>query len=163
MIIDSKKIKKIYLNNQKKRNGFSLVEMVTVIGIFGMIATAGFTAFKVVKDRIVLDEAQANLLFALEQARNRAATGFGTIGTIGHGVHIEEKRIVIFEDNGNGYEGAGEEIVLPNVTVSTDPINNNIIFNRISASTTASTTITINHISGEKNITVTQDGRIITQ
>jgi len=160
MIIDSKKTKKIYLNNQKKRNGFSLVEMITVIGIFGIIATAGFTAFKEVKNRIVLNEAQANLLFALEQAQNRAATGFGTTT---HGVHIEEERIVIFE--GSEYvEGAGEEIVLPNVTVSTYPVISDIIFNRISASTNASTTITINHnISGEKKITVTQDGRIITQ
>lgn len=146
-------------SKEKIKNGFSLIEMITVIGIFGIFAVAGLGAGTGVKNRIVLDEAQANLLFALEQAQNRAATGFGTSG---HGIHIEEKRIVIFE--GNEYvEGEGEEIIFPsNVTVSTDPINSNIIFNRISASTNASTTITINNIiSGDKkNITVTQDGRI---
>jgi prepilin-type N-terminal cleavage/methylation domain-containing protein len=146
-------------SKEKIKNGFSLIEMVTVIGIFGIVAVAGFGAFKGVKNRVVLDEAQANLLFALEQARNRAATGFGTSG---HGIHIEEKRIVIFE--GTEYvEGEGEEIILP-PTVSTNQTNSNIIFNRISASTNASTTIIINHISGDKKIiTITQDGRIITQ
>jgi prepilin-type N-terminal cleavage/methylation domain-containing protein len=150
-------------SKEKIKNGFSLIEMVTVIGIFGIVAAAGLGAFKGVKNRIVLDEAQANLLFALEQAQNRAATG---VGTSGHGIHIEEKRIVIFEgDKPEDYdenEEKNEVINLPsNVTVSTDQINSNIIFNRISASTDAATTIIINHINGDKKrIDITKDGRI---
>lgn len=146
-------------SKEKIKNGFSLIEMVTVIGIFGIVAVAGLGSFKVVKNRIVLDEAQANLLFALEEARNRAATGFGQSK---HGIHIVGNRIVIFE--GDEYvEGEGEETILP-PTVSTNQASTTIIFNRISASTNASTTIIINHTSGNKKIiTITQDGRIITQ
>jgi len=144
-------------SKEKIKNGFSLIEMITVIGIFGIVGAAGFVAFKGVKNRIVLDEAQANLLFALEQAQNRAATGFSSGG---HGIEIKENKIVPFEMiNGQKYEESGG---IPfSSSVSVTPTNVDIIFNRISASTTANTTITISGL--KKTITITQDGRIITQ
>ncbi|TSD02490.1 MAG: hypothetical protein Athens071424_12 [Parcubacteria group bacterium Athens0714_24] len=143
----------------KKTNGFSLIEIITVIGIMGVVAATGFMTFRGIKDDIILEQTKTTLVWALEEARNRAATGFGQNK---QGVHIEENKIVIFE--GDEYvDGEGEEIIFP-PTISTDQTNGNIIFNRISASVNTAATIIINNIKGStKIINITSDGKIIAQ
>jgi hypothetical protein len=108
-----------------------------------------------------LEDAQASVINALEQARSQAATG---VGTTSHGVCINAQgnKIIAFKGNDCTLAGgAGEEIPLPphiSVTSSADKI----IFNRLSATSTTDATITIEHtISGiTTTVSVSQDGII---
>lgn len=161
-IIKSKKIKKLHwLNSESKtsqtKTGFSLIEILTVLGILSIITITAIVIFGETRNRTVLQDAQATVLYALEEARSRATTG---VGNTGHGVHIEEKRIVTFE--GSEYiKGNGDEIILP-FSVSTNQSDLDIIFSRISAQSNINTTIILSHISGlTGTITISQDGRIL--
>ena len=142
--------------NETKNSGFSLVETIIVLSIFSIIASAAFIMFNGTRNEVVLENAQATVLNALEKARSRAAVG---VGTENHGVRINENEIVVLE-------GATEENTLPlPLGVSTDQSNLEIIFNRLSANANIAgeTVITLTHmISGlTKTITITPNGRII--
>lgn len=137
--------------------GFSLIELIIVISILGMVAAATFVMFNGTRNRVVLEDAQASVINALEQARSRAATG---VGTTSHGVYIEGNKIITFE--GNTYvPGTGDETTLP-FPVSTDQSNLTIIFNRLSATSSADATITLEHTTSgiTTTVSVTQDGII---
>ena len=152
------KIQKIHPKYQKSESGFSLIEIVAVMGILGIIMTIGSMSFASSTEKLALDQAQANILFALEEAQNRAATGFGTGN---HGVRINGNEIIIFE--GDTYNTNVKEEVISLLNVSTDQTGLDIIFERIKATTTANTII-ISHTNGStKTINITSNGKISTQ
>ena len=157
--------KKNRSDHQNNKNGFSLAEVIIVVSILGIIMSVSFATLGRSNEQLSLKQAQADILFALEEAQNRAATGFGTKK---HGVHfdIDADEIVIFERNvyNEFNPGLDQKINLPpNISItSTGPIN--IIFERIKATTTDNTDIIISHTSGGiKTITITQNGKISAQ
>lgn len=159
-IIKSEKIKKNLVLNSKHnvpKTGFSLIEIITTLAIFSIIITASVATFNETKNRTVLQDAQATVIHALEQARSRATNG---VGNSKHGVHIEEKKVVSFE--GDQYiAGNGDEKILP-FAVSTNQSDLTIIFNRLSAQPDTGATIILNHISGiTETITITPEGIIL--
>jgi len=140
------------MNNKK---GFSLVEMVIVISIFALVASSVFVMFNETRNQAVLEDAQASVINALEQARSRAATG---VGTTDHGVCIKENKIITFEGNSCPESGNVEE--LPPF-VSTDKYETTtIIFNRLSSESSTSTTITLDYRGATATVSVTQEGVI---
>jgi len=145
-------------NQTRKNNGFSLIETVIVVAILSIVAYASLGSLGSARDRSSLQDAQASILHAFEAARSRAVTG---IGMGDHGVHLEANRIVAFE--GSAYTGAGNETLLPLFT-STNQVSSTIIFRRLSAHASASTTVTITSPRGSTStIAVTYDGAIIPQ
>ena len=142
-----------------KKSGFTLVETIIVISIFSIIASVTFVMLNGTRNEVVLEDAQATVLNALESARSRAATGVGNVGNENHGVRINENEIVVLE-------GTIEKppISLP-AGVFTDQSGLEIIFNRLSPNVNIAgdTVITLTHIiSGlTKTITITPNGRII--
>lgn len=159
MTFDSTKNIRLVLNDE---NGYSLMELMAVVAIISFTAGIGFVTLMSMKNRLVLDDAAADMVFALEQAQNRSATGFGTSG---HGVRIESDRIIFFD--GDSYvEGVGEEKKFPSI-ITTDKTDTNIIFKRISGSIVGATDVTVvisNIANGaNKTIKITKDGRIISQ
>ena len=151
----NKKNRSDYQNN---KNGFSLAEVIIVVSILGIILTTGFMSFGDSKQRLALDQAQSNLMFALEQAQNRSATGFGTSK---HGVRINGNEIIIFE--GADFENRVIEETIPLLNVTTGELNFDIIFERIKATTTTES-ITLTHSNGKtKIININPNGKISTQ
>lgn len=128
-----------------------MVEILIVLAVFGLMAGAAVFTFRGAKNKALLDDAQAALISAFEQARSRAATG---VGTSSHGVYLEQDRAVIFE--GKEYKGSGEIIPL---SALLDSSTSTIIFNRLSA-TSSSQEITLQNSSGERTIEITKDGII---
>lgn len=142
------------------KKAFSLIETIMVISIFSIIALVFvFTINSSAKNKTLLDRAQANIIYALETARSQAAAG---IGSLKHGVKIEQDRFIIFE--GDEYlEGSGQETILP-ASISTDQSGLIIIFERIGAlpQIVSDATIILNQASGiQKSIIITKDGKII--
>ena len=140
---------------KKTKLGFTVIELIIVISIVGVVASASFAMFGENRKKAVLDDAQASVINALEQARSRAATG---VGTTSHGVKIEGNIIS---------ECKGEEnscIVTSSTTlksfISTDKSNLTIVFNRLSATSSVATTITIFTLGESATVSVAQDGII---
>ncbi|GAG31606.1 unnamed protein product, partial [marine sediment metagenome] len=91
----NKEGKNIYLlfkesKSQKTKFGFSLIEIIVVIGIFAVIATIASLNLSEKKKRTILEQAQATVVQAFEEARSKAATGFGEEK---HGIHVEQTKI----------------------------------------------------------------------
>jgi type II secretory pathway pseudopilin PulG len=136
---------------------FTLIEGLVVIGLLGLIITGSALALRGKKDNIIFREAQATIVRALEKARNRAETGFGTGD---HGVSINGNTVTIFEDC--------ESICEPDInmflpaSVFTNPANVEITFSRITADTGADTSITLLNSNGLTSIIdIMSDGTII--
>ena len=142
------------MSNKFKRTklGFTVIELIIVISIVGIVAAASFVMFDEARNKAVLQNAQASVINALEQARSRAATG---VGTTSHGVKIEGN--IISECEGDPC------IVNSSTTLISATTTNNLtlIFNRLSA-TSSDATITIeNTITGDATtVSVTEDGII---
>ncbi|OGZ17590.1 MAG: hypothetical protein A2V72_02315 [Candidatus Nealsonbacteria bacterium RBG_13_37_56] len=133
------------------KKAFSLIETIMVISIFSIIALVFvFTINNGTKNKTLLDRAQANIIYALETARSQAAAGIGSI----NGVKIEQDRFTIL---------GSEPTILPS-SISTDQTSLTIIFQRIDAlpEIGSDAIIILRQESGiEKNITITKDGKII--
>lgn len=138
------------------KHGISLIESLVVLSIFSIVAVVSLGMFRGERNDAEIQDAAASMRNAFERARSGAATGRGSTD---HGVHIREDKVVTFE--GDVYvEGEGREMPFP-ASVSTDQASTTIIFDRISAASSASTTITLTHTSGATStVTVTNDGII---
>ena len=138
----------------KYNSGLTLIEILVSMSILAIITGTMLATVKG-RDGIQLENTQASIVQALQEAQNRSATG---VGETKHGVHIEENKIVTFE--GDTYTGTGKEIPLP-PSISTDQSDLNIIFDRISAGTDLNNTIILKNANGDsKTITITPEGLI---
>lgn len=142
------------MNNKIKitKIGFTVIELIIVISIVGVVAAASFVMFSENRNKAVLQNAQASVINALEEARSRAATG---VGTSDHGVII--KGNIISECEGDPCIETSSTTLISATTTN----NLTLIFNRLSA-TSSDATITIeNTITGEATtVSVTEDGII---
>ena len=140
----------------KYRKGFSIIEVLISITLISIIGSAVLVMSKETKTRTLLQDSQAAILYSLEQARNKAASG---VGEGDHGVRIESDKIITFE--GSEYtEGTGKETSLPS-PISTDQTGTNIIFDRLEAKPNTDKVITISHPDGKtKTLTITESGII---
>jgi len=140
--------------------GFTVIELIIVISIVGIVAAASFVMFDEARNKAVLQNAQASVINALEQARSRAATGVGTIGT-NHGVIIDVagRQIINFRNDGSGTTTDATTTLPANISIIGS--NQEITFNRLSA-TSSDFTITIeNTITGDATtVSVTENGII---
>jgi prepilin-type N-terminal cleavage/methylation domain-containing protein len=144
-----------------RKFGFTLSETMITIGIFGIVVAASFAMFTGARSQAVLDDAQASLINALERARSRAATGVGTTTGFDHGVTINvPNQVTNFKSDGS-VTTTEENITLPS-NISIIGSDQEIIFNRLSATSSVSTTIMLEHtISGTTStVSVTEDGII---
>jgi prepilin-type N-terminal cleavage/methylation domain-containing protein len=117
--------------NTKNNKGFSLVEMLVVIGISAICFAGATLSFNTQKTKALLDNGQASVFNALQKAQNQSQSGVGD-SNHNYGVHIEPNKVVIFEDS--YIPGSGDEIDLLS-PLSTDQNNLDIVFKRISGAT----------------------------
>jgi len=138
--------------------GFSLVESLVVISIITIVVGVFAFVNSTAKSQAVLDKAQTSLISALQEARNRSASGFGDPG-YRYGVSVEQNRIVPFrvDENGDRYYEVPTDFPM-SISIDQDAT---IIFDRLNAVSEEDFSIFLRHSSGlEKTITITKDGRI---
>lgn len=149
--------------------GFTLVEILVVIGLIGMVLTIGSLVNLNMFTRELSYSEVDTLVGVLQNARNRA---MNNINAMPHGVHYEDGNAsyVIFE--GNTYDGDGIEVPRPmeggevntNVNITMDGDEEfNIVFAQLSGEVNGSDTgtILIDNTSGiDKGIIISENGLI---
>ena len=158
-VIIKKNIKLSFFYTAKiidKKAGFSLIESLVVVSLFGLIAFSAIGALRETRNRSELRNVYESVLQEIKQARSRAAAG---VGNTNHGVYVKEKSIVIFEGD-NYAEGEGEEIFLPS-SILTNQSGISILFYRLSAEANATSTIVLTNKNGESlAMTISSGGMI---
>ncbi len=142
--------------DNRLQSGFSLVETMLTIGVVVLIAGAMLGVSRSIHARHALRDAQEQVVRTLEDARQRAMTGFGSSN---HGVFMESAQMTTFE--GTAYSGDGAEQPLPG-GVSSNLAGTAIIFSRLSGKPNAASTVTLSNGAGEtKTVDISADGLII--
>jgi len=146
----------------EKTKGFSLVETLVVIAIISIVVGVAIMNFGQARSKALLEEGQASIIDVLELAKNRAASGVGNTVT-NHGVRIESDKIIIFE--GSDYITGNNKATttMPSSVLLGPSSGFDIIFGRISATSSTGTTIQITHPSGATtSVSVEKTGLIST-
>jgi prepilin-type N-terminal cleavage/methylation domain-containing protein len=137
------------------KRGFSLLELLVVVGIFSTIVFFALGSFSTSRESLALNDTEALVLFALEESRNKSTTG---VGVTEHGVYVEEDKLTMFA--GNSYSGVGDVRYLSSRVV-TDKTGAEIVFGRLSGNSSEETTITLTNNEGDtREINITYDGLI---
>ena len=166
--MESKKHISISVNN-KSGKGFSLIEVLVVIGIFfligGFALFVSMDAFRGSSFRSDRDLLVSALQRARAQAMNNICLGSAADCSDGkpHGVHIQSDKYVIFQ--GDPYSSTDPfNVSFDSSTAVTKnpPTPMDIIFEQLSGNTSCSPTCEITLTQGSKasTITVTDNGRI---
>lgn len=138
--------------------GFTLLEMIIVVGILAILLTLSFAAIQLFTGQVNLDTSSQQVLSTLQLARNRT---LASTGEMQHGVHFETSKYVLFE--GSTYDSmdpdnqefnlSSVEIYEINITGGDDVVydrirgttsNNGNVKIRLTADNTKTETILVN-------------------
>lgn len=129
------------MNRKKAKNfkssGFSIIEMMVVMGIIGILSVLILANYRVNQKKYALTMATQQLVSDLRKAQNMAISGSGisAAGYSGYGIHAENNSVsyIIFGDKNNnrrydGSDGVVQVFSLPaNIKiVSVSPSSNGL-------------------------------------
>lgn len=139
-----------------QKSGFTIVEVIVVLGILGILLVATMPVAWEFYQRIELKSEQNNHLAYLRLAR---AYSFANKNASAHGLYIGAGGATIFE--GSSYVGRNQAqdqfFIRSPLVVATGA--SEIIFGALSA-TSSDATITLSNIQGSHNITINSHGKI---
>ena len=146
------------LNRQSTPKGFTLIEIVIVLGIASILMAVGFSAFTSYRKSESLSKDTDLVVSVLQQARSQTLTGKNATA---YGVHFESGAVTLF--TGSAYtagassnqryplssditlttniEGGGSNVIFERITGETDHYGTSAI--RLTSTTLASTTIRV--------------------
>ena len=128
--------------------GFTIVEILIVIGIMVVLVGVVVIPFASFRDQAILDGATEEALALLHEARERTVSSDGASR---YGVYFESGKVTLFK--GTAFPGAGDpdnkEILLHNRLVLTKSasLDDGAIFERLTGKIGAAGTITVSLIS----------------
>lgn len=143
------------------KKGFTLIEVLIVIGITVLFAGAAFVNMKSALGKAPLDSGTASVSRAFETARNRAMQG---VSGADWSVHLSKNEVVVFEgDDWLAYSGGGEETLLP-PSVTTSETDATIVFEHLSGTPSAAIAVTVTHATaGSSDIEVNEIGAVFVE
>lgn len=141
----------------KNNRGFTMVEMLTVVGIVVIIAAVALPYGSIFLAQSKLQETTLNVVDALRRTQSRSMSGMGGEPW---GVHLASTDITLFRgaayDSGD-YEN--EVIDLPEIspinTISLNGGGDDVIFNRIIGDTSEWGTIVVDDANSDAQATIT--------
>ena len=140
-----------------KKRGFTLVEILFVLGIIVILVTLVVSGFASFKKGEALDLDKQAVVETLEQAKDQTLASYSATQ---YGVHFSSSSITLF--SGSSYSaGAKGNIVYPlsssddTMTISLNGGGTNVIFNRLVGDTADNGTITLTSASTHATRTVT--------
>jgi prepilin-type N-terminal cleavage/methylation domain-containing protein len=138
-------------------NGFTLIEIIVVIGIFAILGTFGLFATLDSYRSSTLSGERASLVSILSRAR---ANSLSNIDGLPHGVHITPTNYTIFE--GSSYDTRAvnmDQTISASNSINHGTSTEDIIFSPLSATTTQAT-ITLSNGVRSETIEVNSEGMI---
>lgn len=148
------------MKNISSQKGFTLIELMTVIGIFAFLSVMASVSYSLIAKNIALKNISLEIGNALRLAQNRSMASFGGVG---HGVYFLADRYVTYD--GNSWTGAVNKVEClldsgASIDTSDPGFRADLNFERLSGSSNG-TTIKLS-VAGEglKTITVNGTGKI---
>lgn len=142
---------------KKLSKGFSLVEIIVVIGIIGLLATISTSVYNSFKTHENLEIATTGVVEAIRHAQANAQSGKGDSAW---GVEILSNSVVIFK--GTSYAGrdpsADQSLDFSGGVVASGL--GEVVFTKVSGSTTNTGTVTLTNSYGTKNIQINEKGTL---
>lgn len=131
------------------KNGFSLIEVLIVIGIIVVLSSLVISPFSSFRDQQVLRGSVEDVLSTIAKARTATLAG---LDDSAYGVHFQSDSLVIFPGSTYQAGAVGNEVVSLNPLTNISAINltggaTDITFQRLSGVTAVSGTITVSLVS----------------
>lgn len=144
-------------STKKCSRGFTLVEMIVVIGVIALLATISTSVYSIFKARENLEIATTGVVEAIRHAQANSQSGKGDSNW---GVKIFSNSAVIFK--GSSYESrdASADQSIDFSGGMTAGGLSEIIFTKVIGSTTNTGTITLTNSYGAKNISINGKGTL---
>lgn len=145
------------------KRGFTIVEMLVVLGLIVLLATFVTQPFKSFRDSQVLLGSVEDVLSTLSKARSETLAG---LNDSAYGAHFQSDRLVLFAGSSYQAGAAGNETILLNQLTTISAINltgggSDLVFQRLSGEAASSGTVTIglvNSPSQTKTVTILTSG-----
>ena len=146
-------------NKEKLNSGFTFVEIISVLAIMAILATVVTMSFSSVGGKQSLEKATISVISIFNEAKSMAISSKDFSD---YGVRVESDKLTSFKGS---YGNENTIYSLPNlVTISNISLGgSDVIFKRVSGSTTATGTITISLINDQSEnniIKISQTGLI---
>ncbi|MEK7641277.1 MAG: type II secretion system protein [Patescibacteria group bacterium] len=135
-----------------KKNGFTLIEILVVLGISIILATGGFLSLWNLKKHQALRLAAESMVAFLRDAQSRSATQEGGLGW---GVHFENSadRDSYWLFSGSATDDAVEKVVLPAaVEYDMDTASDEVLFSKVSGLPDSATTVKIKLLGDDDSV-----------
>lgn len=137
------------------RSGFTLVELLIVLAVIALVASAATFSFTQLDGTQSVDKTTLSVLSFLNEAQSKAIS---STDDSNFGVRILNNKIIFFEGTSYGTARASSSYVLSNlVAIATSSgIGTDVIFNSLTGQTNASGTINIYLVSSPKTSSTIQ-------
>lgn len=136
-----------------QKNGFTLIEIVMIVGIIGVLAAITVAGLISLRNNTDIDGATAQVISALELARSRAEA---SLNEESYGVHFEADSYTIFV--GTTYDSAAASNETTNLNnklefanISLNGGGSDIVFDKLTATTSQSGTLDLRKITDTSN------------
>lgn len=141
------------------KRGFTLVEVLISLGIIGLLIGLAIPFYQTFYLSSQLDNTTSELIQTLRKAQLKA---MASEGSQAFGVHLEQRRFILFREFYNPSDTYNEIFDLPNTVWISSGAGQNVIFNQLKGTTSDLITITINSSNNRlRNISIiNQIGKI---
>jgi len=123
------------------KRGFTLVEVLVSLGIIGLLIGLAIPFYQTFYLSSQLDNTTSELIQTLRKAQLKA---MASEGDQPFGVHLEQRRFILFKGFYNPSDNYNEIFDLPNTVLISSGVGQNVIFNQLKGTTSNLITITIN-------------------
>ena len=139
-------------------NGFTFMEVLLVIGIFGLLGVLAMPFYQTFHVQSLLDSTTAEILSALRAAQLSAMVGTNDAA---HGVHIEAQQFVVFQGTSYTAENLNNFVTpLPPSLQLNSSFGGNIVYTQVTGIPDVTGTITISSNSTTHALAINAHGTV---
>lgn len=148
----------------KTAGGFTLIEIVVVIGLMSILAAIGFLRFGLLRDNADITTATQHMIATLQLARNQT---LASLDDTVYGIHFESDRYILFK--GSTYDSAASDNEVKEIGSGLEIYDidvgggSEVIFNRLDGSTSTTGSISVRVVSdptATRTITILGSGLV---